>query len=83
MAKVDTKLKDATETFSRFEVYVNHKKQIGHILGFLNNDRQAKEKFVSWRVEGDPFNNEYADSYKAAEALCAKNGRKLKLRQKK
>lgn len=78
MAKLVTKMKDTTETFSRFEVYVNGKKQIGHILAFPHKD----EKYGLWQVEGDPFKNQYPTSDKAAEALCAKNGRKLKIKEK-
>lgn len=83
MAKIETKLKDSTEEFFRFEVFINHKKQIGCILGIPNKNTESKEKFSTWRVENDPFNNQYPDSDKAVEALCAKNGRKLKLKSKK
>lgn len=83
MAKIETKLKDSTEEFARFEVFVNHKKQIGCILGILNKNGDAKGKFSTWKVENDPFNNQYSDSNQAVEALCAKNGRKLKVKQKK
>lgn len=81
MAKIETKLKDSTEEFMRFEVFVNHKKQIGCILGFLNKDT-SQGKFSTWKVENDPFNNKYSNSDEAVEALCAKNGRKLKTKSK-
>lgn len=87
MAKIVTKMIDSTDaangvSFSRFEVYVNHKKQIGHILGVPNSNKESKDRFASWRVENDPFNKDYPNSDKAVEALCAKNGRKLKLKVK-
>jgi len=80
--RIETKLKDSTEEFYRFEVFVNHKKQIGHILGILNKNTEINEKFSSWRVENDPFKGSYPNSDRAVEALCAKNGRKLKLKEK-
>lgn len=81
--KIETKLVEKTESVHRFEVLVNHKRQ-GIILGIPQYEEgKSNPSISSWMVEGDAFRNKYADSQKAIEALCSKNGRKIKFKEKK
>lgn len=61
-----------SEKVSRYQVLVNHKKQ-GCIIWY---DYSEKNNF--WQLENDQNKTNYATRDDAVEALCAKNGRKLK-----
>lgn len=61
-----------TENVYRYQVLVNRKNQ-----GTVLNTSLSKENSY-WQIENDKFKTTYPTKDAVVEAICAKNGRKLK-----
>ena len=75
------KLEEAQQTHptaTRFEALVNHKRQ-GILLGF----KDPSKGFNRWVIENDNSGKEFPNSDDAVIACAEKNGRKVRMKDKK
>jgi len=71
--RIDVKMiEQVSDQIYRYQVLVNRKNQ-GHVLNY-----NYSEKNNFWQIENDKNKTNYSSKDDVVEALCAKNGRKLK-----
>lgn len=71
--KIDVKMvEQVSDHIYRYQVFVNKKNQ-GHVRNY-----NYSENNNFWQIEDDKTKKNYASKEEVVEAICAKNGRKLK-----